>query len=973
MTTRRPYNAPSDEKWAEFFLLLTLGVPRYSAGSKVGIDERTITALFRNPRRSTGYMHYRKWLKETPPDPIPTNKMNPVARRAYDDFEHFRRRYFGHVSKPWHVEAATKIVELLNDRTRKDYLVINCPPGSGKALALDTPLATPTGWTTMGEVEVGDHLIGRDGRPVVVLAKTDVLHDRDCYAVVTDDGHRVVADAEHEWPAVLHGYGTYKRGPKPGGGSRGPKATPRLYTSRFLAQPRSKRPVLPLADALDLPDAPLPVDPWVLGAWLGDGASASGRISAHPADQPYMREAFEKAGYTTTDIAAPSAFGVLGLQRELRHIGVLNDKHIPAIYLRASREQRLALLQGLVDTDGHVEPGTGRTEFTTTRSRLADDVVELVASLGVKVSRLVGRATLDGRDCGPKYRVCFSLAHSARMPRKAHGATAGRGRYLTVVKTESVPVACVQVEGGEYLAGHGMLLTHNSTLLTHDTIVWALVRNRGLRTMIGTGSSDTGQDYLRRIRTTFERIDPIIADERDKMLGLAVDGEAVLTADYGRFRPDDNTNYWNSDKLVLAREGGRPAHQKEASVSAWGRKSQFLGQRYDFVVWDDVVTFENSRTPKQRDDLAHWWRTTAESRLEPGGLIVLQGQRLGAYDLYRHALDLRDLVDDFDGDYESNPDHLPRKYVHVIYKAHYDNLCAGGDHKSENHHPSTAKAWPDGCLLDPQRLTYRDLWTQKHNDPGTYATVYQQEDGDPEDTLVHPLWINGGTSEAGETFVGCWDVDRQAGAFPAHLTDDVYSHVSIDPSPTAFWGCLWLAYDPESTFTHVVDLLRGKLDVNSFLGYSTETGRWSGLLEDWWQQSKDIGRPIGHVIAENNAAQRWLLQYDHAKKWSQVRGVDLVPHATGFNKSDPALGVGSLSTEFRYGRIRLPGHPLSRAKLAPLVDEVTRYPDAQTSDRSWRCGSPGSTATGCSSANAASSTSSTVPVGCRTGPAGSAI
>ena len=72
-------------------------------------------------------------------------------------------------------------------------------PGSGKALALDTPLATPTGWTTMGAVRVGEYLLGADGRPTQVVAATDVMVGRPCYEVEFSDGTVIVADADHEW------------------------------------------------------------------------------------------------------------------------------------------------------------------------------------------------------------------------------------------------------------------------------------------------------------------------------------------------------------------------------------------------------------------------------------------------------------------------------------------------------------------------------------------------------------------------------------------------------------------------------------------------------------------------------------------------------------------------------------------------------------------------------------------------------
>ena len=84
-------------------------------------------------------------------------------------------------------------------------IIVAARPGVGKALSLDTPLPTPTGWTTMGDVAVGDWLLGADGRPTLVMAATGVMLGRPCYEVEFSDGTRIVADAQHQWPT---GYGS---------------------------------------------------------------------------------------------------------------------------------------------------------------------------------------------------------------------------------------------------------------------------------------------------------------------------------------------------------------------------------------------------------------------------------------------------------------------------------------------------------------------------------------------------------------------------------------------------------------------------------------------------------------------------------------------------------------------------------------------------------------------------------------------
>ena len=128
-------------------------------------------------------------------------------------------------------------------------IIIAARPGIGKALALDTPLATPSGWTTMGAVAVGDHLLGADGRPTRVVAATEVLTDRPCYEVEFSDGTTIVADAEHQWPT---GTG--------------------VHTTRQLAATvHHTRHSVPNTKPLDLPERELAIRPAKLGAWLAGG------------------------------------------------------------------------------------------------------------------------------------------------------------------------------------------------------------------------------------------------------------------------------------------------------------------------------------------------------------------------------------------------------------------------------------------------------------------------------------------------------------------------------------------------------------------------------------------------------------------------------------------------------------------------------------------------------------------------------
>ena len=96
----------------------------------------------------------------------------------------------------------TELDEVTNGLHPGQMIIVAARPGVGKALALDTPLPTPTGWTTMGDVAVGDALLGADGQPTQVVAATDVMLGRPCYEVEFSDGTVIVADAEHQWPTA---------------------------------------------------------------------------------------------------------------------------------------------------------------------------------------------------------------------------------------------------------------------------------------------------------------------------------------------------------------------------------------------------------------------------------------------------------------------------------------------------------------------------------------------------------------------------------------------------------------------------------------------------------------------------------------------------------------------------------------------------------------------------------------------------
>lgn len=429
--------------------------------------------------------------------------------------------------------------------------------------------------------------------------------------------------------------------------------------------------------------------------------------------------------------------------------------------------------------------------------------------------------------------------------------------------------------------------------------------------MLGSRIAVTAASYSRRVKRALERDAPLMASALDLERGSAFDALACLQDDYGAFRPVGRSEKWQDREFTVQQLDGVSLDDKESSVTAWGMDSGFLGGRYDIVIWDDLVDKSTYRTEDARSRLKEWWDTEAETRLEPGGLLLLQGQRLSNLDLYRYCLDKRDA--------DENP-----MYRHVVFPAHDESKCTGT-------HIDLAP-WPDSCLLDPVRLPWKELQRHQRN-PRLYQTVYQQQDGPSASSLVDPAWITGGVDADGDPVPGCRDLERDLRVVPEHLVGRGWSFVTVDPSPSNLWACLWWVWDPEAETLFLIDMVNRRMSPQEFLAMDLDTRVYSGVLKDWTDTAMTVGAPISHVIVEVNAAQRWMINQPYMQKWMERTGQVIVPHTTSRNKLDPKFGVESIGYWFRQGRVRLPwGSGAARLLMSSLVREVTNYPDYDTDD-----------------------------------------
>jgi len=255
-----------------------------------------------------------------------------------------------------------------------------------------------------------------------------------------------------------------------------------------------------------------------------------------------------------------------------------------------------------------------------------------------------------------------------------------------------------------------------------------------------------------------------------------------------------------------------------------------------------------------------------------------------------------------------------------VYKAYYEELDDGPKSKRTD-----APPWPDGPLLEPFRLSWRDLSYIKHSNPSKFKVVYQQEDLEAGNYLIERVWATGGIGPDGVLYPGCIDRDRQPGYIPAALEPPIISIASVDPSPTQFWAIQWWLYQPHTNLRYLVDIERTKLTAEELLGYDTSSREYSGIMEIWQNRAFQMGYPISHWIVEVNAAQRFLLAHDFVRKWQATQQVLIVPHTTSRNKLDENLGVEALLPPlWRMGQVRLPTMRDNWKTLA-LIEEMSSW------------------------------------------------
>lgn len=380
---------------------------------------------------------------------------------------------------PWQEQIVRDIFGVVDENGKRQFrsAYVEISKKNGKQLSLDTIIPTPSGHTTMGKIKVGDSVFDECGNICHVIAKSKIDYDEQAYRITFKDGEVIDAGARHQWCGEIT-YGKAK------------KAT--LTTEELFALPKKSNSYpfrIPVANMIDTEKAELPIEPYLMGYWLGNGNAVKPEITIKTSDVPEVLDRIwpdHKLGNRWDNTGDSKVVRIPALRKIL--LKSFHDKIIPQIYLRASIWQRFELLQGLMDSDGAINDRKGQAIYTSTEKALAESVSELLWSLGIKnaITTAVCTQRSDwskpSSECGriatgeTLYYVKFTAFDDmpiAGLERKnvnrvkRNPRTRSHFRYIDKIeKIENNGMQCIQVDSPshQYLVGRSFLPTHNSEL-----------------------------------------------------------------------------------------------------------------------------------------------------------------------------------------------------------------------------------------------------------------------------------------------------------------------------------------------------------------------------------------------------------------------------------------------------------------------------------------------------------------------------
>lgn len=385
-----------------------------------------------------------------------------------------------------------------------DVYGLSMPSRVGKLISDDTPVMTRSGWKNHGDLVVGDEVVGLNGEFVKV---THVFSkDQANVRVYFTDHTYIDCHENHEWLVFDRSSNSERI-------VEAKELAKSLYTENGHQRCRFQ---LPLMKVVSGEKKNLIVDPYILGAWLGDGTTSKPNLTICHTDSCIANAVMKK--YPCTSVYSQVGCNVYsfdGLRADLKKLGMCQrenavSKFIPQEYLIADKEQRLELLAGLLDTDGCLKPKERRYDYSTINPQLRDDIVSLISSFGWRVCVVTYEARTSSSGIVGKhdvYRISFNPTEyiPCKVERKQLNIFSKQKRIgiLGIERIEPKQGNCISVEGGIYRVGERLKPTHNSSICVFF-LTWVGLRKPDSHNAMGGHSGQLAKRFFRGLDNIIE-------------------------------------------------------------------------------------------------------------------------------------------------------------------------------------------------------------------------------------------------------------------------------------------------------------------------------------------------------------------------------------------------------------------------------------------------------------------------------------
>lgn len=641
--------------------------------------------------------------------------------------------------EPFHVVYYTLLDKFAHGEIKK--MIVQMPPQHGKEISDNQIVATTKGLKKHGDLIVGDYVFGRDGTPVKVLWVSEKTRSE--YVVSFSDGAKIECHGNHEWTV----YNRFRQKEETietkhmasstiynGDGKRG---------SRYKYHVDSNVCVMFDSRNVDL-------DPYVLGAWLGDGDSSCGIIHIGNNDVEIIGNSTykfkESKGTTTRKFYSPE------LNLLLKNNGLIKNKHIPDMYKYNSVEVRKNVIAGLIDTDGYVYHRNGRITISNTNKRIIDDAAFILRSLGqsVVVCEFKPRVSSSGI-VGKKivYQLCFNptMTFPTKVKRKKITKLSinKKRAIVSIERKEGLGYGnCIQVEGGIYLVGDTFIPTHNSEGSSRKLPAFMLGLNPDTKICIGSYAATIARDFNRDVQRIIDT-----PKYREIFPKTFLNGSNVVTI--------ANSYLRNSDVIEMVRHKG--------SLRVVGRGGSLTSKTVDVSILDDVYKdYAEGNSPIVRNAAWKWYTTVVRTRLHNNSQELIVFTRWHDDDLIGRIEKSGETVIDI-----KSWDDVKNIPAGAWVRINFEGLKTGEPTEIDPREP--------GAALWDRRHSRAKLEGQRALDPVQFQCLYQGNPGNAEGRLYrNPFRTYVDKSEWG-TFVrsgNYTDVADEGDDFTFSACYDVY-------------------------------------------------------------------------------------------------------------------------------------------------------------------------------------------------------